>query len=175
MSEELEQEAPVVEETQAQENKPMSFEDGVIKVNLSELNKPEQNAIPEQEANASDVPVGESEDEGSSEEMVQEVREPSEENVPNEIVNSEDVPSALEEITDEQVQEQAEELTNEVQDAIAESNETGVELPENIQKVVEFINDTGGSLEDYVKLNTDYSSLNEAQLLENIMKLQNLI
>jgi hypothetical protein len=165
MSEELEQEAPVVEETQAQENKPMSFEDGVIKVNLSELNKPEQNAIPEQEANASDVPVGESEDEGSSEEMVQEVREPSEENVPNEIVNSEDVPSALEEITDEQVQEQAEELTNEVQDAIAESNETGVELPENIQKVVEFINDTGGSLEDYVKLNTDYSSLNEAQLI----------
>jgi hypothetical protein len=165
MSEELEQEAPVVEETQAQENKPMSFEDGVIKVNLSELNKPEQNAIPEQEANASDVPVGESEDEGSSEEMVQEVREPSEENVPNEIVNSEDVPSALEEITDEQVQEQAEELTNEVQDAIAESNETGIELPENIQKVVEFINDTGGSLEDYVKLNTDYSSLNEAQLI----------
>jgi len=38
-------------------------------------------------------------------------------------------------------------------------------LPENIQKVVDFMNDTGGSLEDYVKLNTDYSALNEAQLI----------
>jgi len=38
-------------------------------------------------------------------------------------------------------------------------------LPENIQKVVDFMNDTGGSLEDYVRLNTDYASLNENQLL----------
>ena len=39
MSEELEKEVPVVEEATAQETKPMSFEDGVIKVDLSELNK----------------------------------------------------------------------------------------------------------------------------------------
>jgi len=38
-------------------------------------------------------------------------------------------------------------------------------LPENIQKVVDFMNDTGGTLEDYVRLNTDYSQLNEDQLL----------
>ena len=38
-------------------------------------------------------------------------------------------------------------------------------LPENIQKVVDFINETGGTLEDYVKLNQDYSQLNETQLL----------
>ena len=41
----------------------------------------------------------------------------------------------------------------------------GIALPENIQKVVEFMNETGGSLQDYVKLNTDYASLNETQLL----------
>ena len=72
---------------------------------------------------------------------------------------------ALEEITEEEVQEQTEQLTDEVAEAIAEQKETGVELPENIQKVVDFINDTGGTLQDYVKLNTDYSSLNESQLL----------
>ena len=38
-------------------------------------------------------------------------------------------------------------------------------IPENIQKVVEFMNETGGSLQDYVRLNTDYSSLDENQLL----------
>jgi hypothetical protein len=73
---------------------------------------------------------------------------------------------ALEEITEEEVSEIAEELQDNIQEAIEEQKESGVELPENIQKVVEFMNDTGGSLEDYVKLNTDYSSLNETQLLK---------
>ena len=73
---------------------------------------------------------------------------------------------ALEEITDEEVSEIVEELQDDIQEAIEEKKESGIELPENIQKVVEFMNDTGGSLEDYVKLNTDYSSLNETQLLK---------
>ena len=72
--------------------------------------------------------------------------------------------SFLEEITDEEVVEAAEELEEQVEQAIVEQA-AGVELPENIQKVVEFMNDTGGSLQDYVKLNTDYSQLNESQLL----------
>ena len=46
----------------------------------------------------------------------------------------------------------------------------GVELPENIQKVVDFMNDTGGNLEDYVRLNTDYSGLDEHQLLKEYYK-----
>ena len=64
------------------------------------------------------------------------------------------------------MQEKAEDLQEDIVDAIEESKESGVDLPENIQKVVDFVNDTGGSLEDYVKLNTDYSSLNENQLLK---------
>ena len=71
----------------------------------------------------------------------------------------------LQEITEEVVEEVTEELHEEMHEAIAEAAETGVELPENIQKVVDFMNDTGGSLEDYVRLNTDYASLNEDQLL----------
>lgn len=164
MSENVEQEVlENVEETQEQtsnESKPMSYDDGVIRVNLDELNKPQQDAIPEQSADASNDIVGESGDEESSEEVAKEVRP-----VQDEVIGNEDVPSALEEITDEEVQEQTEQLTEEVKEAIAESKETGIELPENIQKVVDFINDTGGTLEDYVKLNTDYSSLNQTQLL----------
>ena len=160
MSEEQEKEAPVVEETTVQETKPMSFEDGVIKVDLSELNKPTEDAIPEQETDAGDVPVEQPQDTPSSEEVVEEVREPIQNN--EEPVQVEE--SVLQEITNEQVQEQAEELEEQVEQALIEVD-AGIELPENIQKVVEFMNDTGGSLEDYVKLNTDYASLNETQLL----------
>jgi hypothetical protein len=38
---------------------------------------------------------------------------------------------------------QTEQLTDEAE-AIAEQKESGIELPENIQKVVDFMNDTGG-------------------------------
>jgi hypothetical protein len=154
MSEEQTKEAPAAEETAAQETKPMSFEDGVIKVDLSELNKPVEDAIPEQEADASDVPVEQPQDTPSSEEVVEEVREP--------VQNEE---SVLQEITEEEVQEQVEDLQEDVHEALTEQQNSGIELPDNIQKVVEFMNDTGGSLEDYVKLNTDYASLNETQLL----------
>ena len=161
MSEELEKDVTAVEETTAQETKPMSFEDGVIKVDLSELNKPAEDAIPEQEADAGDVPVEQSQDTPSSEEVVEEVREP----VQNDEQPIQVEESVLQEITEEKVQEQVEDLQDDIQEAIAEQQDSGVELPENIQKVVNFINETGGSLEDYVKLNTDYASLNETQLL----------
>jgi hypothetical protein len=70
-------------------------------------------------------------------------------------------PSVLEEITEEEVIEKAEEIA----EAVVEAQETGKPLPENIQKVVDFIDETGGSLEDYVKLNQDVDALNEDQLL----------
>ena len=73
---------------------------------------------------------------------------------------------ALEEITEEEVVEQAQELQEEIEEAVQEQVTSGIDLPENIQKVVEFINETGGDLEDYVRLNTDYSLLNEDQLLK---------
>ena len=71
----------------------------------------------------------------------------------------------LEEITEEEVVEQVEELAEQVEQAVVEAN-AGIELPENIQKVVDFMNETSGSLEDYVKLNQNYEDLNEDQLLK---------
>ena len=95
------------------------------------------------------------------------VEEPVAEEAPVETPVTEEAPKepVLMEITDEEVEEATEQLEEEVAEAIHESTKAGANLPENIQKVVDFMDETGGSLEDYVRLNTDYSSLNEDQLL----------
>lgn len=53
-----------------------------------------------------------------------------------------------------------------------EEEEEGVksELPENIQKLVDFMNDTGGTLEDYTLLNKDVDGMGEDQLLREYHK-----
>lgn len=68
----------------------------------------------------------------------------------------------LEEITEDEV----EEIATEAEEAIKENLETGKPLPENIQKLMDFMEDTGGDLNDYVKLNQDYSTLNDEALLK---------
>ena len=68
----------------------------------------------------------------------------------------------LEEITEEEV----EEVEEQVEEAIAEAQATGKPLPENIQKLMDFMEETGGDLSDYVKLNQDYSTLNDEALLK---------
>jgi len=153
--EEQAKDATPQEENQVEEAKaPMSYEDGVIKVDLAELNKPKEDAVQEQETDAVDA--------NKSAETSKEVVE----KVPQQQESVQTEEPVLQEITDEEVAEQVEDLQEDIQEAIAEQKNSGIELPENIQKVVEFMNDTGGSLEDYVKLNTDYSALNEAQLIK---------
>lgn len=135
-------------------------DDGTIKLNLDALQEQSTDEVPVRDEPA----VSEEVREQDVEEPVQEPtgEEPAEVEQP---VQEEVEQPVLREITDEEVEEVTEELQEEVNEAIAEAAETGVELPENIQKVVDFINETGGSLEDYVRLNTDYASLNEDQLL----------
>ena len=123
-----------------------------------------------QEQSTDEVPVRDESDtsEGVPKQNVEETNaEPTrEERIENDVPEQEvEEQPVLQEITDEEVEEVAEELQEEVAEAIEEAKETGVELPENIQKVVDFMSETGGTLEDYVKLNTDYASLNEDQLL----------
>jgi len=76
----------------------------------------------------------------------------------------------LEEITEEEVQEQTEELTEEVEEAVAQAKQTGTPLPENLQKVVDFMEETGGTLEDYVRLNQDFSSYDDMTILKEYYK-----
>ena len=130
-------------------------EDGTIKVDLR------VDAVPEQSAD--EVPVRD-EPAAGEEIPVENVEETNAEPAGESAAIQTEEP-VLQEITEEQVEEAAEQLQDDVAEAIEESRQTGVELPENIQKVVDFMNDTGGSLEDYVRLNTDYASLNEDQLL----------
>jgi len=80
-------------------------------------------------------------------------------------VEKQDTP-ALEEITNETV----EEVANVAAEAIKESMEAGQPLPENIQKLVNFMEDTGGDLNDYVKLNQDYAELDNQDLLHEYYK-----
>lgn len=142
-------------------------EDGTIKLDLGKLNKPQEDAIQEQSADDSDDTVGQSEDSQDSEEVAEEVRDTSE----DEPVQNEE--TILEEVTDETDNpdeagvDGSTEATDSApeQEEIQPQTETQVELPEGLEKVVEFMNETGGDLNDYVKLNTDYSKLNEAQLI----------
>ena len=144
MEEEVKTEVENSEVEQPQEVSPITQEDnGLIKVDLSQLSKAE--------AKETDAPVAQSPE------------QPAEQPVSEEVVQEES-PSILQEITNEEIEEKVEEVQEQVEQAIA-TQEPGIDLPENIQKVVDFINDTGGSLKDYVNLNTDYSSLNEDQLL----------
>ena len=73
-------------------------------------------------------------------------------------------------VVEEVTQEQVEELETKVTEAIVESVEAGKDLPENIQKLLEFMEDTGGDLEDYVRLNQDYSELDNNALLKEYYK-----
>ena len=70
----------------------------------------------------------------------------------------------------EEITEEVEELVEQVEEAVAEAEATGKELPENIQKLMQFMEDTGGDLEDYVKLNQDYSELDNNALLKEYYK-----
>ena len=79
----------------------------------------------------------------------------------------------LEEITDEEeTTEEQDSATEEVETKEEEIKETtpSMELPENIEKVVNFMNDTGGTLEDYVRLNVDYGKLDDSSLLTEYYK-----
>ena len=76
----------------------------------------------------------------------------------------------VEEVTEQEVKQQVEDLAEQAEEAVAEAQQTGKALPENIQKLVDFIEDTGGSLEDYVSINKDYTDMDNQSLLQEYYK-----
>ena len=131
-------------------------DDNVIKVDLSKPPTPKENEeIKEDVADDGGVvELTETTDSTQEQEEVQPETETQETPV-------------LEEVTEE---EQVEELAEQIEEAITESEVTGKELPENIQKLMDFMEETGGDLEDYVKLNQDYSKLDNNALLKEYYK-----
>ncbi len=136
-------------------------DDSVIKVDLS---KPIENEDQEQTTEAAD---GSADDAGvvGSDESTDATPEQEEVQPKTEAQDA-----VLEEITDEEPNEALKELVDEVEEAVEEAEATGQPLPENIQKLVDFMNDTGGTLEDYVNLNRDYSGLDNLTLLREYYK-----
>ena len=115
-------------------------DDSVMKVDLSKPPKPkEENEVKETDADSSGIVAG-LKDTGALQKQETTV---------------------LEEITEEEISG----VEEQVEEAIAEAQATGNPLPENIQKLMDFMGDTGGDINDYVKLNQDYSKLDDNSLL----------
>jgi len=151
----------VVEETtqqateQVDTSKFKSADDpNIIKVDLTKPPTPKENETKEDNANDSGV-VAESKDAKPTEKQ-EEVQPKSE---------TQETP-VLEEVTEQEVKEIAEQ----VEEAVIEAEATGEPLPENIQKLVEFMEETGGDLNDYVALNRNYDELEDQDLLYEYYK-----
>ena len=77
--------------------------------------------------------------------------------------NKEEVPVMEEVEVKEEVKEE-EQVLEDIKEEVKENPQ--IELPENIEKLVDFMKETGGTVEDYVSLNKDYSKLGGEQLLK---------
>ena len=141
----------VVEETTQkateETKKPNINEDGDYVVDLS---KPIENETKEDNANDSGVVA-----EPKNAEPTQEQKEIQPE------AEAQEETAVLEEVTEDSTEEEVAEVEEKVEEAIAEAEATGKPLPENIQKLVDFMDETGGDINDYVKLNQDYTKLND--------------
>jgi hypothetical protein len=130
-----------IKDTQEKEN--------VIKVNLDKPANQEQNETKEDNADNSGVVA---EPKNAEPTQKQEEIQPETE--------TQETP-VLEEVTSEEV----EEVTEKVEEAIIESEVTGKPIPENIQKLVDFMEETGGDINDYVRLNKDYKDSSDDDVL----------
>lgn len=78
--------------------------------------------------------------------------------------------SPIQEITEEEVKSETKEVEKELKEAVRDEKVLGKQLPENIEKLVSFMEETGGTVEDYVRLNADYSNLDDVTLLKEYYK-----
>ena len=141
-----------------QKNSGFDKESGMYKVDLTQPPKQEE---------TKEEPVQEAPTEEVVEEVVEEKSEEKEEEVAEE--------SIIEEITNEKdttddpgVEGSIEATdTTPEQEEVLQKTETQeqVDYPENIQELVKFMNETGGTLEDYVTLNKDYDKFGQMDLL----------
>ena len=168
MSEEIKQEGEFKIKTPS---KPKNLGDNTgetIKVNMKEplidlepdvkkvvIKKEDTDAVQTQETNDSNAIVEESKDSGNSEEVVEEVR-----------TSDEEVASPLTVIEDTEEEEKQPEATKEVEQPAQEQRV----LPENIEKLVSFMEETGGTVEDYVRLNADYTNVDSNTLIREYYK-----
>jgi len=154
-----------------QKNSGFDEESQMYKVDLTQPPKQQEDAVQEQETEDSvSSGGGENEEAGQEAEVgLQEIRqeeevveEPQEEVVLEEITNEEDT-------TNNTGVEGSAEATNPApqQEEVfqKEKAQESIEYPDNIQDLVKFMNETGGTLQDYVELNKDYEKFDNMDLL----------
>ena len=123
-------------------------DDNVIKVDLDNPPEIKQEVVEEKE-NVVD------QKEDSAEEVKEEIKEEVKEEVP-----------VIEEITVEDLKEKPETVEEKIEEAVSEAESTGKPIPENIQKVINFMEETGGDLQDYVNLNRDVDKMDDSEVLD---------
>jgi len=120
--------------------------------------KKETDAIQTQATDDSDVIVKKPENSSNGEAVVKEIRESEEEvDSPIQLVSEDD-------------NEEADKVTTEYKEAVRDEKVLGKPLPENIEKLVNFMEETGGDINDYVRLNADYSNIDNETLLKEYYK-----
>ena len=168
-------------------------EDGVYKINLDnppnqpkevkskEKSKPSKDAVQKSSSDDSDVHVKEPQNTESVQGVDKSVRSAEEketvENKEKLLEKTEDSTSdsPLELITDDEKPTDKVEKVAEVETP-AEETPTNIQeepkqlLPENVDKLVKFMEETGGSVEDYVNLNKDLSKMDNTTLLREYYK-----
>ena len=136
--------------------KPKKAKETVTKLDLS---KKKEDAV--QEPSTDEVPVlNQPETSGEVEKGTPESKP---EGTTEEVTSSDDGGEqevVIQEITEEEVKPVVEETEDKVK----------VNLPEGVDKLVKFIEETGGDLQDYVRLNADYSTVDDKALLKEYYK-----
>ena len=161
-------EAPAAEEKQETPTATEIADDGTIKVDLRNFKEKTTDAV--QEQSTDEVPVRD--ESGTSEGVQKENVEATNEQTSGEGAADDSEDQVLELIQEEAVEpkglsDKIKDIPNKLkEDTESVNNNQDVrELPENIDKLVKFMEETGGTVEDYVKLNKDYGSMEEMDLL----------
>ncbi len=133
----------------------------ITKVNLT---KKEENATEEPSTTPMDVDAstrnGEEVGEGNAEKSTSTTESGKESGI------EETSTPVLEEITPSTKEEEVKEPTETPEVTFEKEPSTPeIVLPEGINKLISFMKDTGGTIEDYARLNTNYNDLNNEQLL----------
>ena len=132
--------------------------DGVVKIDLDKFKEQEDNAIQERETK--EIPVGERT--GDSEKVDSEIRVESNKEDTTQEKEVEQTNGPLELIIEEE--ETKETPVKKIEEKVIEKEEPNI-LPENIDKLIKFMDETSGTLEDYVELNKDISKYDNTSLL----------
>jgi len=154
MSEKVKEEGSFKVKKKPGRPKKLTKQQETIKVDLSKKEDPAEEKVTK-------VVIDEAKEETVKEKPIKEVvEEKAEEPIKEEKV----IP--IQEVTEEKV----EEIKETVIETAPEPVKPEVNLPENVEKLVKFMEETGGTVEDYVRLSADYSTVKDDALIREYYK-----